>query len=67
MVNVEEILQKHDANLSPSRYIETTTAIEHRDIQVILNDLGKLESEAGQLNGELKDIFSGLGYQWPRA
>ncbi len=59
----EEIV-KNDYNLSPSRYIETATATEHRDVQAVLNDLAKLDEEAKKLDGELKDIFSGLGYKW---
>lgn len=59
-------IAKNDYNLSPSRYIETATAIEHRDVQMILDDLSKLEAESKQLDGELKEIFTGLGYQWRR-
>jgi type I restriction enzyme M protein len=62
VVPVEEIA-KNDYNLSPSRYIETATATEHRDVQNILDELGKLDSEAKKLDGELKAIFTGLGYR----
>jgi len=62
VVSVEEIA-KNDYNLSPSRYIETVAATEHRDIQTLLNELARLDTEAERLDGELKEIFSGLGYQ----
>jgi len=63
VASIEEIAQ-NDYNLSPSRYIETAAAAQHRDVQTILDDLSKLEAESKQLDGELKEIFTGLGYQW---
>lgn len=57
-------IAKNDYNLSPSRYIETATATEHRDVQEILNELGSLDAEARRLDAELKEVFTGLGYQW---
>jgi type I restriction enzyme M protein len=63
VIPAEEIA-KNDYNLSPSRYIETAAVTEHRDVQTLLDDLAKLEGEAGRLDGELKDIFTGLGYRW---
>jgi len=51
-VKNEEIRGKNDFNLSPSRYIETSVTAENRDIQAILNDLTKLETEA---TGQDKD------------
>jgi len=62
MVTVEEIA-KNDYNLSPSRYIETATPAEHRDVQTLLDELATLDAEAKRLDGELKDIFTGLGYR----
>jgi type I restriction enzyme M protein len=59
-----EEIAKNDYNLSPSRYIETAAPTEHRDVQTILDDLSKLEAESKQLDGELREIFTGLGYQW---
>jgi type I restriction enzyme M protein len=64
VVSNEDIAAKNDYNLSPSRYIDTAIATEHRDIQAILDDLGKLDSEAAALDGELEKIFGGLGYRW---
>jgi type I restriction enzyme M protein len=63
VVPVEEIA-KNDYNLSPSRYIETATATEHRDVQAILGDLAKLDAQATDLDGELREIFTALGYRW---
>lgn len=62
-VSIEEIA-KNDYNLSPSRYIEATAPTEHRDVQTLLDELTKLDEEAMQSDGELKDIFTGLGYKW---
>jgi type I restriction enzyme M protein len=53
-----------DFNLSPSRYVASAAVAEHRDIQLILDDLGGLEKDAQRLDGELKGIFVGLGYRW---
>jgi type I restriction enzyme M protein len=63
VASTEEIT-KHDYSLSPSRYIDVTTATEHRDVQAILDELAALDVQAKQLDGELKGIFSGLGYRW---
>ncbi len=60
---VEEIA-KNDYNLSPSRYIETAPATEHRDAQTLLDELLKLDGEAKKLDDDLKGIFTGLGYRW---
>ena len=62
VVSIEEVT-KNDYNLSPSRYIETAAATEHRDVQTLLNELARLGAEAKRLDGELKGIFAGLGYQ----
>lgn len=63
VVSVPE-LAKNDFNLSPSRYIETTTPTEHRDIQTLLDELAALNIEATRLDVELEGIFTGLGYKW---
>jgi type I restriction enzyme M protein len=61
VVGIEEI-SRNDYNLSPSRYIETAAAAEHRDVQTLLNELSRLDAEAHQLDGELKEIFTRMGY-----
>jgi len=63
VVSVEDIA-KNDYNLSPSRYIETAAPAEHRDIQTLLDELTALNIEAARLEGELKGVFTGLGYGW---
>src|SRR6266849_6140122 len=35
VVDTAEIAGKHDFNLSPSRYVDIATAVEHRDVQEI--------------------------------
>jgi len=65
VVSVEEIA-RNDYNLSPSRYVETGAPTEHRDVQMILDELGKLEGEAKTFDEDLKGIFTGLGYRWGR-
>lgn len=65
VVSVEEIA-KNDYNLSPSRYVETGAPTEHRDVQMLLDELGKLEGEAKTYDEDLKGIFTGLGYRWGR-
>jgi type I restriction enzyme M protein len=62
VVSVEEIA-KNDYNISPSRYIETATPTEHRDVQTLLDELASLDAESKRLDTELKEIFAGLGYQ----
>lgn len=62
VVGIEEIA-KNDYNLSPSRYVETAAATEHRDVQTLLDELAGLDAEAKRLDEELKEIFVGLGYR----
>lgn len=62
--DMEGEIVKNDYNLSPSRYIETAVAIEHRDVQTLLDELAKLDTAATRLDSELKEIFTGLGYKW---
>jgi type I restriction enzyme M protein len=63
VVSVDEIA-KNDYNLSPSRYIETAASTNHREVQILLNELTKLDGEANKVDEELKGIFTGLGYKW---
>jgi type I restriction enzyme M protein len=63
VVPAEEIA-RNDYNLSPSRYIETAAPAEHRDVQALLDELARLDAEARRLDGDLREIFTGLGYRW---
>ncbi len=63
VVGVEEIA-KNDYNLSPSRYVETAAPAEHRDVQTLLDELSQLDIEARRLDGDLREIFTGLDYRW---
>jgi len=62
VVSVGEIA-KNDYNLSPSRYIETATPTEHRDVQTLLDELASLDADAKRLDEGLNGIFTGLGYR----
>jgi type I restriction enzyme M protein len=64
IVSCKEIAEKHDYNISPSRFIETGEAVEHRDIQLILDDIAKIEKEQSKNEQDLKKIFLRLGYKW---
>lgn len=64
VISYKEIAEKHDYNISPSRFIETGQAVEHRDIQLILNDLSKISVEQKETEKELKEIFTKMGYKW---
>jgi type I restriction enzyme M protein len=59
-----EVLARNDYNLSPSRYVETAAPAEHKDVQTLLDELAHLDGEARRLDGELREIFTGLGYRW---
>ncbi len=63
VVSVDEIT-KNDYSLSPSRYVETAKPNEHKDVQILLDELAKLDPEAKKLDEELNGIFTGLGYRW---
>ena len=55
--------EQNDWNLSPSRYVDTGEAEQHRDVQGIIDDLATLEAEAAALDDELNGILKSLGYQ----
>jgi type I restriction enzyme M protein len=57
-------IEKNDYNLSPSRYIETAGALEHRPIQTILDELGAIDAEAATLDAALRLTFERLGFIW---
>ncbi len=55
--------EQNDWNLSPSRYVSTGQAEQHRDIQSIIDDLATAHAEAEVLDVELNGILKSLGYQ----
>jgi type I restriction enzyme M protein len=55
------IVATNDFNISPSRYVNTGVAADHRDIKTILSDLATLTSEATTLDAELRRTFEKLG------
>ncbi len=64
IISNKEIADKHDYNISPSRFIETSEAIVYRDIQLILNNLTGIDVEQNKTESELKNIFLKMGYKW---
>jgi type I restriction enzyme M protein len=61
-VVTREEVEKNDYNLSPSRYIETAGAVEHRPIQTILDELTVIDAEARRLDADLAEVFRRLGF-----
>ncbi|MFO0794785.1 MAG: N-6 DNA methylase [Candidatus Brocadiaceae bacterium] len=60
VVSKDEII-KNDYNISPSRYIHTADAEEHRPIAEIVEELYELEDEAKRIDKDLKDILKKIG------
>ncbi|MGD0596790.1 MAG: N-6 DNA methylase [Sedimentisphaerales bacterium] len=61
IVTKDEVIKK-DYNISPSRYIQTADAEEHRPIPEIVEELYELEGEAKAIDKDLKDILKKIGY-----
>lgn len=61
IVSKDEVI-KNDYNISPSRYIHTADAEEHRPIAEIIEELNELENEAKAVDKELKKILKKMGY-----
>jgi len=55
--------EQNDFNLSPSRYVDTGEAEQHRDVQSIIDDLASAEADAAALDAEVNTILKSLGYQ----
>lgn len=55
--------EQNDYNLSPSRYVDTGEAEQHRAVQSIIDDLATLEADAAGLDAEVNAILKSLGYQ----
>ena len=62
-VELDEV-RGNDFNLSLSRCVSAAVEAEHRDIQAILDELTGLEEQRVALDGDLREIFTGLGYRW---
>jgi type I restriction enzyme M protein len=61
VVSRDEV-KKNDYNLSPSRYVETAGAVEHRPIQTILDELAGIDAEARRLDADLAEVLRRLGF-----
>lgn len=55
--------EQNDFNLSPSRYVDTGEAEQHRAVQSIIDDLATLETDAATLDADVNSILKSLGYQ----
>ena len=53
-----------DFNLSPSRFIQTATVADRRDLQELILELGVLDSQAREADQRLAQAFQKLGYTW---
>ena len=51
---------KNDFNLSPSRYITSTTGTKLRELPVLLSELKSLDTEAAAINKELAKVLPKL-------
>ncbi|TVM03916.1 MAG: DNA methyltransferase [Candidatus Brocadia sp. WS118] len=60
VVSKDEII-KNDYNISPSRYIHTADAEEHRPIAEIVEELYELEDEAKRIDKDLKEVLKKIG------
>lgn len=61
--SLEEIID-NDYNLSPARYINNASTVEQREIQPLLDDLENLNMQEKQLDKELVNIFTHLGFRY---
>jgi type I restriction-modification system DNA methylase subunit len=61
-VELDEV-RGNDFNL-PSRCVSAAVEAEHRDSRAILDGLTGLEEKRIELDGHLREIFTGLGYRW---
>ena len=60
IVPVEEI-KKNDFNISPSRYVHTGQAAEYRPIAEIVDELEVLDTQASDIDRQLRDVLQSLG------
>jgi type I restriction enzyme M protein len=63
VVKVEDIAAS-DYNLSPSKYIDSSTGVEHREVQEIIDDLVALDRTDRVASAEMAELMTQLGYTW---
>lgn len=56
--------EKKDFNLSPSAYVDISSAAQQRDLQTVIDDLARLERRESMLHRELREIFVEMGFSW---
>jgi len=61
IVGREEI-EKHDFNLSPSRYIHTADDVNHRNIGELIAELHDYEDEAHLIDAEMNEVLTKIGF-----
>jgi type I restriction enzyme M protein len=61
IVSLEDVRDKNDYNISPSRYINTGAANTYRPITQIAEELEAIESEARETNAALKLLLKSMG------
>ncbi|KAA0255651.1 MAG: helix-turn-helix domain-containing protein [Acidobacteria bacterium] len=62
VVTAEEVAAT-DYSLAPSRYVDTgVLSVEQEEIQPLLNALGRLDREAREIDGALRESFGRLGF-----
>jgi type I restriction enzyme M protein len=60
-IDTREEIATNDFNISPSRYIHTGEADEHRPIAEIVEELDELEDEAKSTNQSLRTVLKAIG------
>ncbi|MGI8582305.1 MAG: N-6 DNA methylase [Chitinophagaceae bacterium] len=62
MIATKAEIEKNDYNISPSRYIHTADATEHRGIAELVDELKNLNNSAKDIDRELKTVLEKIGY-----
>jgi type I restriction enzyme M protein len=62
IITIEEA-RKNDYNLSPSRYVSVDETEEIQSVEDILVELGKVEEEREEVDEELKEILTKMGFE----
>jgi hypothetical protein len=66
-VVAKDAIEAADYNLSPSRFVRNAGAAVGGDIQTLLNDLSCLRKQSCDLDADLNQIFTKLGFEWEAA